>query len=129
MQSFDLSFDYRCPFAKNLHLHVITALRAGADLDVNFMPWSLTQGGKPDDAPDVWNDPSLDAHLLALAMGLATCVRTHAAPVFRASVDMPGELHSVPWTHANLRSVVDPRLVISRGAAGVCGHACAVLNF
>jgi hypothetical protein len=71
MQSFDLSFDYRCPFAKNLHLHVITALRAGADLDVNFMPWSLSQGSKPDDAPDVWNDPALDAHLLALAVGVS----------------------------------------------------------
>ena len=31
MTSFDLSFDYRCPFAKNIHLHVVTALRAGAD--------------------------------------------------------------------------------------------------
>lgn len=71
MPSFDLSFDYRCPFAKNLHLHVVTALRAGADLDVNFMPWSLSQGSKPDDAPDVWNDPALDAHLLALAAGVS----------------------------------------------------------
>lgn len=71
MQSFDLSFDYRCPFAKNLHLHVITALRAGADLDVNFMPWSLSQGSKSDDAPDVWNDPSFDSHLLALAAGVS----------------------------------------------------------
>ena len=30
--------DYRCPFAKNIHLHVIEALRAGADFDVNFVP-------------------------------------------------------------------------------------------
>jgi hypothetical protein len=71
MQSFDLSFDYRCPFAKNLHLHVIAALRAGADLDVNFMPWSLSQGSKSDDAPDVWNDPAFDSHLLALAAGVS----------------------------------------------------------
>ncbi len=71
MQSFDLSFDYRCPFAKNLHLHVISALRAGADFDVTFMPWSLSQGSKPDDAPDVWNDPALDSHLLALAVGVS----------------------------------------------------------
>jgi hypothetical protein len=71
MQSFDLSFDYRCPFAKNLHLHVIAALRAGAQFDVNFMPWSLSQGSKSDDAPDVWNDPALDAPLLALAAGVS----------------------------------------------------------
>jgi hypothetical protein len=68
---FDLSFDYRCPFAKNLHLHVITALRAGADFDVNFAPWSLSQGARSDGAPDVWNDPAYDADLLSLAAGIS----------------------------------------------------------
>jgi hypothetical protein len=71
MSSFDLSFDYRCPFAKNLHLHVITALRAGADYDVTFMPWSLSQGSRADGAPDVWNDPAYDADLLSLAAGIS----------------------------------------------------------
>lgn len=80
MQSFDLSFDYRCPFAKNLHLHVITALRAGADLEVNFMPWSLSQGSRPDGAPDVWNDPAFDADLLSLAAGVS--VRDEQPGVF-----------------------------------------------
>ena len=70
MQSFDLSFDYRCPFAKNMHLHVITALRAGADLNVTFMPWSLSQGSRADGAPDVWNDPAYDDDLLSLAVGI-----------------------------------------------------------
>lgn len=71
MSSFDLSFDYRCPFAKNLHLHVISALRAGADFDVNFMPWSLSQGSRADGAPDVWNDPAYDTDLLSLAVGIS----------------------------------------------------------
>jgi hypothetical protein len=71
MYSFDLSFDYRCPFAKNIHLHVITALRVGAELDVNFMPWSLSQGSRSDGAPDVWNDPAYDADLLSLAAGIS----------------------------------------------------------
>jgi hypothetical protein len=71
MSSFDLSFDYRCPFAKNLHLHVITALRAGADFDVTFMPWSLSQGSRTDGAPDVWNDPAYDGDLLSLATGVS----------------------------------------------------------
>jgi hypothetical protein len=70
MTSFDLSFDYRCPFAKNIHLHVITALRAGADFDVNFAPWSLSQGSRPA-GPDVWNDPAYDADLLSLAAGVS----------------------------------------------------------
>jgi hypothetical protein len=71
MYSFDLSFDYRCPFAKNIHLHVITALRAGADFDVTFAPWSLSQGGRSDGAPDVWNDPAYDAELLSLAAAIS----------------------------------------------------------
>ncbi|HEY5093281.1 MAG TPA: DsbA family protein [Acidimicrobiales bacterium] len=71
MATFDLSFDYRCPFAKNMHLHVITALRAGADFDVTFMPWSLSQGSRPEGAPDVWNDPAYDGDLLSLAVGVS----------------------------------------------------------
>jgi hypothetical protein len=71
MQSFDLSFEYRCPFAKNIHLHVITALRAGADFDVTFAPWSLSQGGRNDGAPDVWNDPAYDADLISLASAIS----------------------------------------------------------
>ena len=70
MQLFDVSFDYRCPFAKNLHLHVIEALRAGADFEVNFVPWSLSQGSRGD-GPDVWNDPAYDGDLLSLAAAVS----------------------------------------------------------
>src|SRR5580704_18080190 len=80
MQSFDMSFDYRCPFAKNIHLHVIEALRAGADFEVNFAPWSLSQGGREDDALDVWNDPAYDADLLSLAASVS--VRDHQSEYF-----------------------------------------------
>lgn len=68
---FDLSFDYRCPFAKNIHLHVVTALRVGADFNVNFVPWSLSQGSRSDGTPDVWNDPAYDGDLLSLAAGIS----------------------------------------------------------
>jgi protein-disulfide isomerase-like protein with CxxC motif len=71
--SFQLSYDYRCPFAKNLHLHVITALRAHADFDVTFVPWTMSQGFEADGAPDVWDDPNRDQDLLALAV--STSVR------------------------------------------------------
>jgi hypothetical protein len=66
--TFDLSYDYRCPFAKNIHLHVITALRAGADFEVTFVPWTMSQGYKASGAPDVWDDPARDPELLALAV-------------------------------------------------------------
>ncbi len=68
MLQFDLSYDYRCPFAKNIHLHVISALRAGADFDVTFVPWTMSQGYRADGAPDVWDDPSRDPEHLALAV-------------------------------------------------------------
>jgi hypothetical protein len=66
--AFQLSYDYRCPFAKNIHLHVVTALRAGADFDVTFVPWTMSQGYKADGAPGVWDDPTRDEELLALAV-------------------------------------------------------------
>jgi hypothetical protein len=80
MQSFDLSFDYRCPFAKNIHLHVVEALRAGADYQVNFVPWSLSQGSRSEGALDVWNDPDYDQDLIALAA--AVSVRDHQNEYF-----------------------------------------------
>jgi hypothetical protein len=65
---FDLSYDYRCPFAKNIHLHVITALRAGGAFDVTFVPWTMSQGYKGDGALDVWDDEQRDPEHLALAV-------------------------------------------------------------
>jgi hypothetical protein len=78
--SFQISYDYRCPFAKNLHLHVVTALRAGADFDVTFVPWTMSQGYKLPGAPDVWNDPKRDDELLALAV--STSIRDHQPAFF-----------------------------------------------
>ncbi len=90
MSAFSLSYDYRCPFAKNIHLHVVEALRAGAAHEVTFVPWSLSQGHRPEGAPDVWEDPARDGDLLALAASVAVRDRqperfldAHAA-LFRA---------------------------------------------
>jgi hypothetical protein len=66
--SFQLSYDYRCPFAKNIHLHVITALRAGAAFNVTFVPWTMSQGYRADGSPDTWDDPTRDPEHLALAV-------------------------------------------------------------
>ncbi|MGC2169561.1 MAG: DsbA family protein [Acidimicrobiales bacterium] len=68
MKPFLLSYDYRCPFAKIIHLHVIEALRAGADFDVTFVPWTMSQGYRDEGAPDVWDDPRRDSQLLSLAV-------------------------------------------------------------
>jgi hypothetical protein len=68
VKNFDVSYDYRCPFAKNIHLHAITAIRAGANFTVNFVPWTMSQGYKVPSAPDVWDDPARDAEHLSLAV-------------------------------------------------------------
>jgi len=81
--AFELSYDYRCPFAKNIHLHVLSALKAGADFDVDFVPWTMSQGYKDEDAPDVWDDPSHDPDLLALAVSIS--VRDQQPDKFHAA--------------------------------------------
>jgi hypothetical protein len=66
-----LTYDYRCPFAKNIHLHVLAALEHGADFDVEFIPWTMSQGHREPGALDVWDDPSYDGALLALAVSVS----------------------------------------------------------
>jgi hypothetical protein len=49
-----VTFDYRCPFARNAHEAVVTVLREGADLDVRFLPFSLDQAHVEEGDPPVW---------------------------------------------------------------------------
>ena len=70
MTNFSVTWDYRCPFARNAHEHVIEALRAGADWDVRFVPFSLGQVHVAEGEPDVWGRPDADTGLLALRAGV-----------------------------------------------------------
>jgi DSBA-like thioredoxin domain len=83
--SFSVSFDYRCPFAKNIHLHLVAGLRAGAPWDVTFVPWTLSQVHRDEGDIDVWDDPAKDEQLLALAAGVS--VRDHQPELFLAAHD------------------------------------------
>ena len=76
-RSFAVTFDYLCPFARNAAEHVIIALRGGADWDVTFVPYSLSQGHVPEGEPAVWDrdEPDRKSGVLALQVGLA--VRDH----------------------------------------------------
>jgi hypothetical protein len=56
--SFAVTWDYRCPFARNAHEHVITALQDGADWDVTFLPLALGQFHVEEGQPPVWEDPN-----------------------------------------------------------------------
>jgi 2-hydroxychromene-2-carboxylate isomerase len=63
---FAVTYDYRCPFAWRAHDHVLTALRGGADWDVQFIPFSLGQVHVEAGDPDIWDRPDDDTGLLAL---------------------------------------------------------------
>lgn len=69
-RSFSVTFDYRCPFARNAHEHLLAGLAGGADWDVTFAPLSLRQLHVEDGETSVWDDPSLDTGLWALQAGV-----------------------------------------------------------
>ena len=68
---FGLTWDYRCPYGRIAHDHVVTGLRGGADWDVTFLPFSLGQSHVEPGMPDVWDAPETDSGLLALQVGVA----------------------------------------------------------
>jgi hypothetical protein len=68
--TFSLTWDYRCPFARNLHDLVIAGLLDGADWDVTFVPFSLGQVHVEEGGVDVWDEPERDSGLLALRAGV-----------------------------------------------------------
>ena len=70
MTDFSVTWDYRCPFARNAHEHLITGLRGGADWNVRFVPFSLGQVHVAEGEPDVWARPTSDTGLLALQAGV-----------------------------------------------------------
>ncbi|MBV9410518.1 MAG: DsbA family protein [Acidimicrobiia bacterium] len=78
--AFAVTWDYRCPFARNASEHILTALEAGADWDVTWVPFSLNQVHVEEGEPDVWDDPSKADGLLAMQAGIA--VRDHQPDVF-----------------------------------------------
>ena len=79
-RSFGLTFDYRCPFARLVHDHVVEGLRGGADWDVTFLPFCLGQAHVEEGYPDVWDAPDTDSGLLALQAAIS--VRDHQPTAF-----------------------------------------------
>jgi hypothetical protein len=68
--SFAVNFDYRCPFARNAHDHLVTALLDGADYEVQFLGFSLTQSSREEGAPSAFTDPTCHSELIAVAAGI-----------------------------------------------------------
>jgi len=82
MTSFAVTWDYRCPFARNAHEHVLAGLDAGADWDVRFVPFSLGQVHVEEGQLPIWERPGDDSGIVALQVG--TVVRDEFPDAFRA---------------------------------------------
>lgn len=65
LPSFSVTYDYRCPFARNIHEHLVVGLQAGSGWDVEFAPFSLSQVHVAEGDTAVWDDPDKESGLLA----------------------------------------------------------------
>ncbi|MGH8976582.1 MAG: DsbA family protein [Acidimicrobiia bacterium] len=124
---FAVSFDYRCPFARNAQEAVVTGLREGRDWDVRFLAFSLDQVHVPDDEPPVW-DREPDARgsgVLALEWGIAVRdvfsehFRAAHVALFAARHDHGGKLAEEPVLRDAIASIeLDPDAVAAEVASG-----------
>jgi hypothetical protein len=101
---FAVTWDYRCPFARNVHEHLAVALHAGAPWEVEPIPFSLLEVHVAEGEPSVFADPARRRDLLALGVGLL--VRAEAPEAFwRVHLDLFAARHD----HA--RDLADPGVV------------------
>jgi hypothetical protein len=63
---FAVTWDYLCPFARNVHEHLVAGLEAGASWDVAFVPFSLMQAHVEEGEPPVWDQQEKARGVLAL---------------------------------------------------------------
>jgi predicted DsbA family dithiol-disulfide isomerase len=98
-RSFALTWDYRCPFARIVHDHVVTGLQAGADWDVRFLAFSLGQSHVGEGEADVWDraDDAPDADSGLLALQLAVAIRDTQPDTFL-------DAHHALFAHRHVRS-------------------------
>jgi predicted DsbA family dithiol-disulfide isomerase len=68
---FAVTWDYRCPFARNFSEHVLVALQKEAPWTVRWIPFSLNQTKVEEGGVDVWDDPGLAKARLAVEVGVA----------------------------------------------------------
>ena len=69
-RAFSVNWDYRCPFARNAHEHLLAGLQAGADWDVRFVVFSLEQSHVEEGGTPVWDEPDRHPGLAANLAGV-----------------------------------------------------------
>jgi hypothetical protein len=75
VSSFEVTWDYLCPFARNAHEHLAFGLERGADWEARFRFFSLAQAHQGEGSPAVWETPREHPGVLAGLAGLV--VREH----------------------------------------------------
>jgi hypothetical protein len=68
--AFSVTWDYRCPFARNAHEHLLTGLEAGADWEVTYLAFSLDQAHVGEGQSAVWEESDRYPGLLVNLAGL-----------------------------------------------------------
>ena len=122
---FSVNWDYRCPFARNAHEHVLLALEGGAPFEVRFVPFSLNQAHVKEGGTPVWDDPEREADLLAGQVGIVVrdrfpelFPRAHLR-LFALRHDQGGDLRDKAALAAVLENVgIDPRGVFEEIESG-----------
>ncbi|HEV3265717.1 MAG TPA: DsbA family protein [Acidimicrobiales bacterium] len=122
---FAVTWDYRCPFARNAHEHLLDGLAAGADWDITFVPFFLNQTHVEEGGTPAWDDPAHTPDLLSLEAGLVVRDRfpEHFLSVhrslFAARHDDGGDLRDPAVVrNALARAGADPDAVMAEVEAG-----------
>ncbi len=122
---FAVTWDYRCPFARNGHEHLLDGLEAGAPWDVTFVPFFLNQTHVAEGGLPAWEDPAHQPDLLSLAAGVVVKDRfpEHFLAVhrslFTARHDEGGDLRDRAVVHDALaRAGADADAVLSEVDSG-----------
>jgi hypothetical protein len=127
-RQFAVTWDYRCPFARNAHEALVKGLREGRDWDVRFWPFSLDQIHVEEGDTPVWErglDEQGTGGVRALLWGIAVrdafpdhFLDFHLA-VFRARHDEGQQIGEEPVLRAVAGSVgLDPDAVADEIASG-----------
>ena len=122
---FSVTWDYRCPFARNAHEHILDGLADGADWNVTFVPFFLNQTHVEEGATPSWEDPAHIPDLLSLEAGVVVrdrfpehFLKVHRS-LFSARHDDSGDLRDRVVVHSALaRAGVDADAVLAEVDAG-----------
>ena len=125
LPAFAVTYDYRCPFARNAHEHLIAALMAGSGWQVTFSPFSLGQAHVEAGEVPVWENPTEAPNLLAIEASLVVRDRyperfldLHGA-LFTARHDEGRDLRDLEVIRGILKeSAIDADEVLAQVALG-----------